>query len=497
MGTPEILIEHSRENKVRKVMRLRPDRSVFVIGSSNEADLKIAGEGIGGCHAVLKYRAPHWYVSDISGTDSLKVDNQPVVEARIGENSIVEIGPHRLRLRPQEKVSNLFAEEENSGSPARQQVVVRVRGVVIDTRLIGIHEAFVWKDEQGRHELPPPKDGHWVVTEVGPRTIQQRLVRNQETVAAEKIEVDRDIRNAFGVGLILLSILSGLLFLASKKEAAKPEAALDKKSMEIIFNAKAIKQKRAESQKVVSQKAAKGGGSNKAAAPSNASAQPEQSMAPVANAKAAAALTSLRSSGLSALVGKIAKRANRSALMIGTAGISADKAGSGRAFYSTGTSIGTGGGAAVKEGPGFRLGGVGTKGKGGGVGAGGVREGTNLAGGGVGTGNVVALVDEESVVDGGLDRDAIAEVIKRNIGQIRYCYERQLSSNPDLYGKVMVRFTIDAGGEVAGPKIEATTLKSAMVEGCILRRLASWKFPLPRGGTQVNVTYPFLFKALE
>ena len=56
---------------------------------------------------------------------------------------------------------------------------------------------------------------------------------------------------------------------------------------------------------------------------------------------------------------------------------------------------------------------------------------------------------------------------------------------------------IDAGGGVMEPKIDTSTLKSSLVEGCVLRRMAGWKFPLPKGGTQVRVSYPFLFKALD
>jgi len=124
--------------------------------------------------------------------------------------------------------------------------------------------------------------------------------------------------------------------------------------------------------------------------------------------------------------------------------------------------------------------------------------GSKLVGGSVGMGGVVALSDDDqTVIEGGLDKDVIADVIKRNLGQIRYCYERQLSSNPELYGKVLVKFTIDAGGIVGESRVDASTLKSQMVEGCILRRMASWKFPNPKGGTLVHVAYPFLFKALD
>jgi TonB family protein len=83
------------------------------------------------------------------------------------------------------------------------------------------------------------------------------------------------------------------------------------------------------------------------------------------------------------------------------------------------------------------------------------------------------------------------------LGQIRYCYERQLSASPDLYGKVAVKFVIGAAGEVTSQQIGSSTLKNAMVEGCILRRVARWKFPNPKGGTSVIVTYPFLFKSLN
>jgi outer membrane biosynthesis protein TonB len=94
-----------------------------------------------------------------------------------------------------------------------------------------------------------------------------------------------------------------------------------------------------------------------------------------------------------------------------------------------------------------------------------------------------------------LDKEVIARVIRSNLGQIRYCYERQLSANPDIYGKVKVVFTIGSGGGVTTQKIGNTTLKNAMVEGCMLRRIAGWKFPIPEGGTSVLVSYPFLFKS--
>src|SRR5690606_20741908 len=137
-----------------------------------------------------------------------------------------------------------------------------------------------------------------------------------------------------------------------------------------------------------------------------------------------------------------------------------------------------------------KIGGVGTIGKGGG-GKGNLSGVGGLAAGGVGSASV-GILEEETEIEGGLDKDVIARVIQSQLGEIRYCYERQLSAEPDIYGKVLVRFTIDANGSVSAQKVGVTTLRSAMVEGCILRRVANWKFPKPKGGTTVLVTYPFL-----
>jgi TonB family protein len=225
-----------------------------------------------------------------------------------------------------------------------------------------------------------------------------------------------------------------------------------------------------------------------------ANTAPDESTAPKATKeKSPRALTSLRQAGLANLVGKIAKRANKQGLLVAAVGVSADNPNSGRAFYSNGTTTNGGGGSAAKAGPAYKLGGIATQGRAGGTGN--YKSGTALAGGNVGSGDIVAMVDDETVIEGGLDRDAIADVIRRNLGQIRYCYERQLSSNPDLYGKVLVKFTIGAAGEVSGQRVDGSTLQSSMVEGCIMRRMANWKFPEPKGGTQVHVSYPFLFKA--
>lgn len=139
--------------------------------------------------------------------------------------------------------------------------------------------------------------------------------------------------------------------------------------------------------------------------------------------------------------------------------------------------------------------------KDGGVGLGG---GGNLGGselgqisqGQVGQGEL-GLLHKESEVSGGLDREVIAKYIQSQKGKILFCYERQLSANPGLFGKVAVKFQIAPGGEVETSNITESTLGNSSVESCLLQVIAQWRFPKPDGGVRVLVSYPFVFKSLN
>ena len=101
---------------------------------------------------------------------------------------------------------------------------------------------------------------------------------------------------------------------------------------------------------------------------------------------------------------------------------------------------------------------------------------------------------KEALVEGGLDRDLIDEVIKRNMGQIRFCYEQGLQGDPSLAGRVAVDFVIGGSGLVKAASIANSSLNSNPVQECIVMRLKTWKFPLPQGGVDVKVSYPFVLR---
>ena len=44
--------------------------------------------------------------------------------------------------------------------------------------------------------------------------------------------------------------------------------------------------------------------------------------------------------------------------------------------------------------------------------------------------------------------------------------------------------------------VRNSTLTDPGLDDCVLRRLANWKFPETKGGIDVAVNYPFIFKSL-
>jgi len=110
------------------------------------------------------------------------------------------------------------------------------------------------------------------------------------------------------------------------------------------------------------------------------------------------------------------------------------------------------------------------------------------------TGAAPIGLSQEATVATGLDRDQIAAVINRNLGQVRFCYEQGLQGDPNLNGRVAVDFTIGANGMVSAANVGNSSLNSKMIEDCIVLRLKSWKFPLPMGGVDVKVSYPFVLR---
>lgn len=131
----------------------------------------------------------------------------------------------------------------------------------------------------------------------------------------------------------------------------------------------------------------------------------------------------------------------------------------------------------------------------GGYGSSGSGGGKHGLGGGISfrgqSGAFMAPLTEEASVESGLDRDQIAAVVQKNMGQIIYCYEMGLQSKPDLRGRLTAHWVINGGGRVNLSQIAHSSVGDGKVESCIASKIKGWKFPKPLGGVNVDVDYPF------
>ena len=142
-------------------------------------------------------------------------------------------------------------------------------------------------------------------------------------------------------------------------------------------------------------------------------------------------------------------------------------------------------------GPGDALNGLGAGGFGnGGSGSGG---GRNSGGGGKIRVGSVSAPAADSVLEGSLSREEIEAVIRANLAKIKACYERNLQAKRGLAGRVMMGFTIQPNGRVSTSTIVSSDLNHGPTQSCITSEIRRWNFPLPRGGGQVKVRYPFVF----
>ena len=153
--------------------------------------------------------------------------------------------------------------------------------------------------------------------------------------------------------------------------------------------------------------------------------------------------------------------------------------------------VGPGGGGSSLDSIG--IGSVGTRGRGAGQG-----------GYGYGVGSIGSKKEHDIGISGGtpmvlgsLDKELIRRVIRAHANEIRYCYELELTKNPGLWGKVSVNFVISPTGSVQSAKVKETTLNNQNVENCIISKIKGWKFPEPKGGGIVIVTYPFILKRTD
>ena len=107
-------------------------------------------------------------------------------------------------------------------------------------------------------------------------------------------------------------------------------------------------------------------------------------------------------------------------------------------------------------------------------------------------GNVAPGAPNATAGGGELPAADVASVIRRNIGGIRWCYNRALQNNPTLAGRLEVQFTVADSGRVSGTPSTSGLSEAPEVGRCIATRVHTFVFPPPSGGS-VSFAFPFNF----
>ena len=133
----------------------------------------------------------------------------------------------------------------------------------------------------------------------------------------------------------------------------------------------------------------------------------------------------------------------------------------------------------------------GTIGHGGGTGSGyGIGMGSSMRGRRQSSPPQIRIGNAE--VRGDLDKNIIRRYIRRKLPRIRYCYEKQLLVHEELVGRATVTFTISGLGQVVQATATLDHKDGKATADCIRRTILSIRFPKPKGGGMVRVSYPFV-----
>lgn len=94
------------------------------------------------------------------------------------------------------------------------------------------------------------------------------------------------------------------------------------------------------------------------------------------------------------------------------------------------------------------------------------------------------------------DKGNIRRVVGGKSNAIKYCFEKELQTNPKIGGKVIAQWKVGLDGAVMSASIASTTMNNKKVEGCIARVIKRMRFEKPKGGICI-INYPFVFSGLE
>ncbi len=100
-------------------------------------------------------------------------------------------------------------------------------------------------------------------------------------------------------------------------------------------------------------------------------------------------------------------------------------------------------------------------------------------------------------IPGFMDKEAIRQVIKSHLSEIRACYEMKLNQDQTIAGKVVIQWQILENGSVGAARAlsDRSTLGDRDVANCTANIIKGLRFPKPPAGMIGQVQYPFVFSS--
>jgi hypothetical protein len=89
-------------------------------------------------------------------------------------------------------------------------------------------------------------------------------------------------------------------------------------------------------------------------------------------------------------------------------------------------------------------------------------------------------------------RDMIRKRVREYLSELEGIYTDAIRRNPDLRGKLLVRFRIDSSGKIVRTESAGGDLRDPAFVNSVIDRIRTWTFE-PTGGLAVEVLYPFVF----
>jgi outer membrane biosynthesis protein TonB len=105
----------------------------------------------------------------------------------------------------------------------------------------------------------------------------------------------------------------------------------------------------------------------------------------------------------------------------------------------------------------------------------------------------ISIRPREDTDEAPSENDAIHAVIRRHLGEVRRCYQRELVERPTLAGRVIVEFVIEDDGRVYDAAVAESDLAIERAHLCIIETMRRWIFEEVPGEDALLVRYPFVF----